>query len=100
PELNLESGVSRQINVQPGAETDQPEPLASFHRIPLFHPADNPSGNQPGDLDHQQPNPFGGFEQQGILFVGNRSLIQVGAEEFSPGVSGIYDSARQRAAVY
>jgi len=52
----------RQINVQPGAETDQPEPLASFHLIPFFTqqtiPAISPAiwttSNEPLLRFHQQ----------------------------------------------
>ena len=71
---------------------------APEHRAGL-DAADDPSGDQPGYLHHEQEASVGQFEEKGATLVLLGGLVQIGVEEFAGEVLGALDGAVDRRAV-
>ena len=75
------SAADRQVGVHPGAEPDQPVGVTGQHRRTLDGVADDPPGDQPGDLGDDDLAADGRLDHQRVALVVLRCLVQVGGQE-------------------
>lgn len=67
-------GTQRKERVHPRTKPDQSESFPTLHAITLPNPADDPAGDQPGDLYAENLRAGFGLQHHGILFIPERRL--------------------------
>ena len=86
PEQHFRIGPCGQVDVDPAAEADQPDPLAGRDDVARLDERHDPPRHQPGDLGEADRPPVGPLDQDMLALVLLARLVEVGVEELAGDV--------------
>ena len=97
--LDLGGAGGWEVEIGAGTEADHAETFPGLDGVTGFLPADDPAGDQAGDLADQN-GPAGGFEPPGLILIAEVNLQMAGVEKLPGGVVGFFKGAGIGAAVH
>ena len=91
--LDYDVAVRRDINIQPGPESNKTESFSLNDLVSLFDPADNTSSHKTGDLNKLYSMATLGFHGYSVALIFFRSLVQVSGKKIAVMIGGAHDLA-------
>src|SRR5512136_52736 len=93
-------GIHRDIDVQPGAESNQAVATPPHCLVSLLQITDNASGDQPGNLYDGDPGPARIFQQKAGAFIFKGCTLIPHIQKSAAVIEGIDDPAGDGGTVY
>ncbi len=90
---HIEPGLERKIDIQPRPKTDHAKTASPVNGFSGLNMADDPSGDQPGNLNHAEPLALVRNHENRVPFVTFRSLVEAGIHEFPRVILNFFNLA-------
>src|SRR5262245_4100940 len=87
------------VDIHARSKPDQPDALADADVVALLHEGDDPTGDQPGDLDHGDTAASRGCDDHGAALVELARLVGRGVDETALHVDRAGNASRHRCAI-